>query len=58
MEKMTTEELQDRLAAVTIERDTLLQRHRNVCKCCAALDADPQATIQDFLETYSTKKPK
>ena len=55
---MTTEELQAKLTAVEAERDTLLKRHRDVCKACQMLGSDPTATIEDFLAKHSTKKPK
>ena len=54
---MTTEELQAKLDAITAERDTLLQKHRAVCKACALLDTDPASTISDFLAKHSKKKP-
>lgn len=55
---MTTDELQAKLTAVEAERDTLLQKHRAVCKACALLDTDPSSSIADFLAKHSTKKPK
>jgi len=54
----TIESLRAEIAALTTERDTLLQKHRAVCKACALLDTKPQATIADFLEAHSTKKQK
>lgn len=55
---MTTDELKAKLDAVTIERDTLLQKHRAVCKACALLDTDPASSISDFLAKHSKKKPE
>ena len=44
-----------RLNAVTTERDALLQKHRSVCRACAMLDVNPNATLADFLEKMKTK---
>lgn len=54
----TIESLRAQIVALTTERDTLVQKHRSVCKACALLDTKPQATIADFLEAHSTKNPK
>jgi hypothetical protein len=51
----TIESLRAEIAALTTERDTLLQKHRAVCKACALLDTDPASTIEAFLAKHSKK---
>jgi hypothetical protein len=58
MKTETLDQLRAERDAARAERDSLIKRHRAVCKACALLDTKPQATIDDFLETYSAKKPK
>ena len=49
-----TDELHAQIAALTAERDALLKKHRSVCRACAMLDVNPNATLEQFIEKMKT----
>jgi hypothetical protein len=52
----TLDSLRAEIAALTAQRDTLLKKHRDVCRACKMLDTAPKSSIADFLAAYQTKK--
>ena len=55
MKTETLDQLRAERDAARAERDSLIKRHRAVCKACALLDTDPASTIEAFLAKHSKK---